>query len=76
MSIMCCVYIPEGIVLAADSRLTRTKTGNITEIPETETIPKTVVGFPKRYILLAIIHKKLCLSRNQTLEYRFVEMLL
>ena len=43
MSIMCCVYIPEGIVLAADSRLTRTKTGNITEIPETETIPKTVV---------------------------------
>ena len=35
MSIMCCVYIPEGIVLAADSRLTRTKTGNITEIPET-----------------------------------------
>ena len=25
MSIMCCVYVPEGIVLAADSRLTRTK---------------------------------------------------
>lgn len=25
MSIMCCVYAPEGIVLAADSRLTRTK---------------------------------------------------
>ena len=25
MSIMCCVYVPEGIVMAADSRLTRTK---------------------------------------------------
>ncbi|MGN0721233.1 MAG: hypothetical protein ACI4LZ_04660 [Anaerovoracaceae bacterium] len=43
MSIMCCVYIPEGIVLAADSRLTRTKTGNIGEIPETEKTPKTVL---------------------------------
>lgn len=43
MSIMCCVYIPEGIVLAADSRLTRTKTGNIKEIPETENTPKTVL---------------------------------
>lgn len=43
MSIMCCVYIPEGIVLAADSRLTRTKTGNITEIPETDKTPKTVL---------------------------------
>lgn len=43
MSIMCCVYIPEGIVLAADSRLTRTKTGNIKEIPATETTPKTLL---------------------------------
>ena len=43
MSIMCCVYIPEGIVLAADSRLTRTKTGNITEIPATDKTPKTVL---------------------------------
>lgn len=25
MSIMCCIYVPEGIVMAADSRLTRTK---------------------------------------------------
>ena len=28
MSIMCCVYVPEGIVMAADSRLTRTKLKN------------------------------------------------
>lgn len=46
MSIMCCVYIPEGMVLAADSRLTSTKTGNITEMPETTvktvTIPKII----------------------------------
>lgn len=43
MPIMCCVYIPEGIVLAADSRLTRTKAGNMQEIPETENTPKTVL---------------------------------
>ena len=43
MSIMCCIYIPEGIVLAADSRLTRTKIGKITEKPETEKTPKTVL---------------------------------
>ena len=43
MSIMCCVYIPEGIVLAADSRLTRTKTGKIIEIPENEGKLKTVL---------------------------------
>ena len=28
MSIMCCIYVPEGIVMAADSRLTRTKMTN------------------------------------------------
>lgn len=43
MSIMCCVYIPEGIVLAADSRLTRTKNGDIKEVAETEISPKTIL---------------------------------
>lgn len=33
MSIMCCVYLPEGIVMAADSRLTVYKTKPIPEAP-------------------------------------------
>ena len=44
MSIMCCVYVPEGIVMAADSRLTRTK--NIkapVEIPNADGTVKTVI---------------------------------
>lgn len=40
---MCCVYIPEGIVLAADSRLTSTKPRNISKIPGTETTPEKVL---------------------------------
>ena len=43
MSIMCCVYVPEGIVMAADSRLTRTKPGKAIELPLTEGQPKTVI---------------------------------
>ena len=43
MSIMCCVYVPEGIVMAADSRLTRTKPGKAFELPLTEGQPKTVI---------------------------------
>ena len=43
MSVMCCVYIPEGIVLAADSRLTRTKIGDIKEILETDKNSKTTL---------------------------------
>lgn len=49
MSIMCCVYIPEGIVLAADSRLTRTKTDHIEKIPETEKNAKTVLVYKTTY---------------------------
>ena len=49
MSIMCCVYIPEGIVLAADSRLTRTKNGDIKEVAETEISPKTILIPQTRY---------------------------
>ncbi len=48
MSVMCCVFVPEGIVLAADSRLTNTKK-EIKEIPETETAPKTTVVVQTRY---------------------------
>ena len=43
MSIMCCVYVPEGIVMAADSRLTRTKPWEAVEPPVNEGQPKLVV---------------------------------
>lgn len=44
MSIMCCIYVPEGIVMAADSRLTRTKTANMPiELPTQEGIGKTIL---------------------------------
>ncbi len=32
MSVMCCVYVPEGIILAADSRLTQTKSSLFPQI--------------------------------------------
>lgn len=70
MSIMCCVYIPEGIVLAADSRLTRTKTGNITEIPETETIPKTVV-IPKTIYTVSDNTQKVMLIKKSNVGISF-----
>lgn len=43
MSIMCCIYVPEGIVMAADSRLTRTKPAKKPIVlpsndPETKTV--------------------------------------
>lgn len=36
MSIMCCVYVPEGIIMAADSRLTRTKSQKAINLPHKE----------------------------------------
>ena len=45
MSIMCCIYVPEGIVMAADSRLTRTKTTNTIDIPAKDGAPaKTIIS--------------------------------
>ena len=32
MSVMCCVYVPEGIILAADSRLTQTKSSLLPQV--------------------------------------------
>ena len=33
MSVMCCIFVPEGIIMAADSRLTRTRTRTRTSAP-------------------------------------------
>ena len=43
MSIMCCIYVPEGIVMAADSRLTRTKMTNSIDIPAKDGVPAKTV---------------------------------
>lgn len=43
MSIMCCIYVPEGIVMAADSRLTRTKRNEPVELPPTNGNQKTLL---------------------------------
>lgn len=44
MSIMCCVYVPEGIVMAADSRLTKTKMNQLpVEIPTQAENTKTIL---------------------------------
>ena len=52
MSIMCCVYVPEGIVMAADSRLTRTKpTKDPVAVPSTDPSTKTVLISETTYTL-------------------------
>lgn len=37
---MCCIFVPEGIIMAADSRLTRTRTSAPVELPAEEGIRK------------------------------------
>ena len=52
MSIMCCVYVPEGIVMAADSRLTRTKpTKDPVVLPSADPSTKTVLISETTYTL-------------------------
>lgn len=64
MSIMCCVYVPEGIVLAADSRLTRTKQiKSPVEIPQQGTYPKTVIIPETTYTLSDNTQKVLLIKK-------------
>ena len=52
MSIMCCVYVPEGIVMAADSRLTRTKEiRDPVVIPSEDSTTKTEMHYETTYTL-------------------------
>lgn len=52
MSIMCCIYVPEGIVMAADSRLTRTKpTKPPVELPTKDGTVKTILLSETAYTL-------------------------
>ena len=66
MSVMCCVYVPEGIVLAADSRLTRTKPlftqPNLIQVPGMGKIP--VVAKEITYTLSDNAQKVLLIKKN------------
>lgn len=49
---MCCVYVPEGIVMAADSRLTRTKEiRDPVVIPSEDSTTKTEMHYETTYTL-------------------------
>ena len=66
MSIMCCIYVPEGIVMAADSRLTRTKTTNTIDIPAKDDIPAKTVVFQTTYTSSDNAQKVLLIKKTGT----------
>lgn len=64
MSIMCCVYVPEGIVMAADSRLTRTKpTKDPVVLPSADPSTKTVLISETTYTLSDNTQKVLLIKK-------------
>ena len=64
MSIMCCVYVPEGIVMAADSRLTRTKpTKDPLVLPSSDSSTKTIIIPETTYTLSDNTQKVLLIKK-------------
>ena len=66
MSIMCCIYVPEGIVMAADSSLTRTKTANTIDIPAKDDSPAKTVVFQTTYTSSDNAQKVLLIKKTGT----------
>ena len=66
MSIMCCIYVPEGIVMAADSRLTRTKMTNSIDIPAKDGVPAKTVIFQTTYTSSDNAQKVLLIKKTGT----------
>ena len=65
MSIMCCIYVPEGIVMAADSRLTRTKPTKSIELPQKEDQDKKIILLEQTtYTLTDNAQKVLLIKKN------------
>ena len=65
MSIMCCIYVPEGIVMAADSRLTRTKPTQSVELPvQNEQNQKIIMLQQTTYTLSDNAQKVLLIKKN------------
>ena len=65
MSIMCCIHVPEGIIMAADSRLTRTKNTNTIEIP-TKDQNKNFLTFRTTYTSSDNSQKVLLINKTGT----------
>lgn len=63
MSIMCCIYVPEGIVMAADSRLTRTKPQNAINIPHKDGENEKVLLVNSTYTLSDNAQKVLLIKK-------------
>ena len=63
MSIMCCVYVSEGIVMAADSRLTRTKPQNAIDLPHKEGEKDKVLLLQSMYTLSDNAQKVLLIKK-------------
>lgn len=66
MSIMCCVYVPEGIVMAADSRLTRTKATNTNNVPAKDGVPAKTIIFQTTYTSSDNAQKVLLIKKTGT----------
>ena len=66
MSIMCCIYVPEGIVMAADSKLTRTKMTNSIDIPAKDGVPAKTVIFQTTYTSSDNAQKVLLIKKTGT----------
>lgn len=66
MSIMCCIYVPEGIVIAADSRLTKTKTTNSINTPAKDGSPSKTVVYQTTYTSSDNAQKVLLIKKTGT----------
>lgn len=66
MSIMCCLYVPEGIVMAADSRLTRTKPTKTVPLPKKEGEPEKIIQYETTYTLSDNAQKVLYIKKTKT----------
>ena len=66
MSIMCCLYVPEGIVMAADSRLTRTKPTKTLNLPKNDGEQEKILYVETTYTLSDNAQKVLLIKKTNT----------
>ena len=63
MSIMCCIYVPEGIIMAADSRITRTKPTKTVDSSPTDGKENQKIQFRTTYTLSDNAQKVLLIKK-------------
>lgn len=66
MSIMCCLYVPEGIVMAADSRLTRTKPTKALNLSKNDGEQEKILYVETTYTLSDNAQKVLLIKKTNT----------